>query len=45
MIFINMDYNSEKSEWWVEYLDDNNETQIDIFSTEEEAQARYLELT
>ena len=42
--FINMDYNSSTSKWWVEYIDDNDVTQIDEFDTEAAAISRYNEL-
>lgn len=35
--FINMDFDSNLSKWWVEYKDSNNDYQIIYFDTKEEA--------
>jgi len=36
-IFINMDFDSNLTKWWVEYKDGNNNYQTTYFNTREEA--------
>ena len=35
--FINMDYDNVNNNWWVEYIDDDNQTRKDTFDSEAEA--------
>jgi len=35
--FINMDFDSDLSKWWVEYKDINDDYQITYFDTKEES--------
>lgn len=39
--FINMDYDSSTSKWWLEDVDDNNVTQKEEFDTEAAAKTKY----
>jgi|SaaInl1SG_22_DNA_1037389.scaffolds.fasta_scaffold16348_2 hypothetical protein len=43
--FINMDYDNVNNNWWVEYIDDDNQTRKDTFDSEAEAIEKYNEVT
>lgn len=42
--FINLDFNNDTNKWWIEYMDDNNDLQVEEFDTESQAHTRYSEL-